>query len=586
MTRYILGINSAYHESSAAIVADGKLAAAVEEERLNGIKHGKPLRVDNADCLPWQAIEFCLREAGIDWGKVDAIGYSFDPDLRRRDARLGNEGTADTFGHPEGEAAFQESLKRVASHLRQHTEAPLDYVSYHEAHAWYALGTSPFEEATVLVMDGIGEGASLSFGRATRSRIQLDQQSHFPASVGLAWEKVARFLGLSEYDASKVMALAGLAPEEPTLSLENALRWATEGLEVDESLFQLEHPDDFTGLKKWSDWAGGEPQHAKGIAVAAALQRATRHLLLALGQELNGRYNLPNLAYGGGVALNCRANEALARSGLFSHIHVGPATHDGGTALGAAWQVYTTQSGQPVPHQDQSRLLFGGPLPEMTASESIPGWRLCEESAESAALKHLRDGKVIGWAVGPCEQGPRALGGRSLLASPEPQDIVPRINKLKGRRFFEPLALSITNEQAEEWFEIPPAARGLTSAMLTTVRARPDKVEDLAHLLHADGSVRLQTVDSKSHPQFHGLLRRFGDATGYPFLINTSLNPRGEPMSARSEGILAAAEKLGVKVVVTEKYAWHRELSGRHLGSIGDKRMLEVVETIMEASYG
>ena len=209
-TDLVLGINNAYHESSAALIIDGRVVASVEEERFSGRKHGKMVRVDNAHHLPMKAIDYCLREAGATWRDLNAVAYSLDPTLRQSQACLGMEGPADDFGHPVGEAMFQRSLAQVPRLVRDLTNATFHFVPHHVSHAWYALGTSTFERAAILVMDGIGEGASISFGRGNREQVLIDRQYMFPRSIGLAWEKVARFLGLSEYDACKVMALAGL----------------------------------------------------------------------------------------------------------------------------------------------------------------------------------------------------------------------------------------------------------------------------------------------------------------------------------------------------------------------------------------
>ncbi|MEW6218927.1 MAG: carbamoyltransferase C-terminal domain-containing protein [Thermodesulfobacteriota bacterium] len=567
----ILGINGAYHETSAALIADGAVLAAVEEERLTGRKHGKPVRVNNADELPWRAMEACLRTAGVRWSELSAVAFSLDPVLRRKHVRLGTEGPPDSFGHPEGERTFQRGLQNVPGLLRRCTAAPFFFVPHHEAHAWYALGTSPFEEAAILVLDGIGEGATLSLGSATRRGLQLDLQEYFPYSVGLAWEKVARYLGYSEYDACKVMALAGLVSSEGRSRLRGRLSFAGERLHVAEDIFRLEDPDDFAGLEELFQLKRGSPElhHlAKSAEIAAALQQATESLLLDIAQELRRRMSQPHLAYGGGVALNCRANGALACSGIFEQIHVGPACHDAGTALGAAWHVHVHQFGGVVPHIPEDLVLAPGTPVRGGGPGAVPdegSWRHAPGADPvDAAVRLLLRGELVGWLWGRCELGPRALGHRSLLASSLPADAVARLNAQKGRYGFEPAACSVREEDAEQLFEIPKAARLLCRHMLATVRPRSAWAQRLAHLLHSDGTVRLQTVGRQENPLFHRLLGAFFTATGLPMLLNTSFNPRGRPMPAGQAEALALVEQLGLASIVVDGELWTR-----HAGSLG-----------------
>ena len=544
MTSYILGINSAYHESSAALIADGHIVSAVEEERLSGVKHGKPVRVDNADALPWQAIETCLAQAGITWRDLDGVAYSLDPALRRQHACLGEEGTPWRFGHPVGEACFQNSLRRVVDQLPLGSHTRFFYVPHHEAHAWYALGTSAFAEAAILVIDGIGEGATVSLGYGDRRGIHLERQTLFPDSLGLAWEKVACYLDMSEYDASKVMALAGLveSPGAGEVDLEDVLIVREGQLHVDQRVFDLEHPEDYRGLERRLGRSG---DLGKASKIAAALQAVTERCLLSLGRWLKMRYGLKDLAYGGGVALNCRANETLARSGLFDHIHAGPASHDAGTALGAAWWAYLRLYGKAVPQQNPGKILFSGP-DLLTGVLTEEMHQICVQTAAD----RLISGALVPWAAGLCEFGPRALGGRSLLAPPWRRDVVDLVNTTKGRREFEPLALSVTAERADELFDIPSAGRSLAHAMLVTVRPRGLWRHRLAHLVHGDGSVRLQVVAREWHPLFHDLLKKLDQHCGWPLVVNTSLNPRGQPMAARLADVQRRVATLGLDSLV------------------------------------
>lgn len=569
--RVILGVNSAYHESAAAIAIEGCVVAAVEEERFSGYKHGKSLRVDNAHHLPIAAIDYCLKEAGVTWQDLDAVAYSLDPALRQRQACIGSDGRYDDFGHPLGESMFQRSLARVPRMLRSHTDARLHFVPHHVCHAWYALGTSSFERAAVLVMDGIGEGVSISLGQGDRWQLQIKRQSLFPHSVGLVWEKVARFLGLTEYDACKVMALAGLDSAQRSDSLADQLQWGEEGLVVNQQIFDLEHPDDYAGLEHWFGCKRQEAAHDTAIRtnIAAVLQHATEEILLAITNDLHKQTGEQALAYAGGVALNCRANAELAARGQFAQIHIGPAAHDAGTAAGAAWHVYTNITGLPVPYHASAEVVGSGPIAGSPFLGHSKGWkRKYKNDSLTTVARWLVEGEAIAWLDGRCEFGPRALGRRSMLASPLRLDVVERVNQLKRRHWFEPLALAIPLERAEELFDIPVAGRELTQYMLITVRPRPSWRRRLEHLLHADGTVRLQTVSREDHPRFHTLLLEVERLTDVPLLINTSFNPRGWPMPATIEQALPLADELGIRHIVVDGECWSRAGEATRMRSI------------------
>jgi len=558
-TRVILGINSAYHESSAALVVDGRLVAAAEEERFTGRKHGKAVRVDNADQLPVEAMSWCLRHAGISWSQVDAIGYSLDPRLRRVQACIGSEPPHVEFGRPAGEAVFQRGILRVRWLLRSVTQARLHFVPHHLCHSWYALGSSPFERAAILVIDGIGEGASISLGRGSRRRISFAAQTLFPHSLGLAWEKIACFLGLTEYDACKVMALAGLMPRQHLGNLEHVLGWGPHGLEVDEAVFDLEHPQDYSGLERHFGCHRAEIVNdpTLRLRIAAAMQHVTETCLLDIATDLQARCGEANLAYAGGVALNCRANAELASRGPFQRIHIGPAAHDAGTSLGAAWYLHTRLTGQPLPAQETDLIAASGPWTEATEALAPAGWHPVEgDDALETAASWLASGEALAWLDGRCEFGPRALGRRSLLASARYHDVVHRINTLKGRHEYEPLALSVPEERADELFDIPSAGRALAAYMLVTVRARFGWRERLSHLVHADGTVRLQVVNPLQPSRFHRLLHAMERHTGLPLLVNTSLNPRGLPIPAGVEQAWPIVEALGLRRAFVSGHCW------------------------------
>lgn len=558
--RTILGINCAYHESSAALVVEGRVISAVEEERFSGRKHGKQPSIDNPHHLPFKAIEFCLQHAGITWKDIDAIGYSLDPELRKQQVCLGTEGSPNDFGHPLGEEIFQRNLSRLPALFGDLTSAPLFFVPHHLCHAWYAMGTSPFNTAAVLVMDGIGEGASVSLGRADRKNITFFTQTLFPSSLGLAWEKVARFLGFTEYDACKVMALTGLNRQSADNTLyEKILCWESSRLVVNQDLFDLEHPADYSGLEQFfqCNRQGLKNDNYLSIRIAATMQLATERVLVDIVRDLYCRSGEKNLVYGGGVALNCRANLELAEKGPFSSLHIGPAAHDAGTAVGAALFIYTSDNNQRLPKQNTNEISGLGPSPGIN-SFRVLDWDL--DDSFSDIIEVLIQGDAVGWIEGPCEFGPRALGRRSLLAVPLSEDAASRLNTLKGRFWFEPLAVSVTTERADELFDIPPSGHDLTPYMLVAVRPRSAWRDKLSHLIHADGTVRVQTVQEGDHPLFHALLTRIEQKTGLPLLLNTSFNPRGLPMPATADQAFSLAEKLGIRHMSIDGILWRKKI--------------------------
>ncbi len=330
--------------------------------------------------------------------------------------------------------------------------------------------------------------------------------------------------------------------------LEPVLVWGPHGLEVDEAVFDLEHPRDFTGLERHFGCRRAEVASDPVLRcrIAAAMQQATEARLLDIATELHSSSGEADLAYAGGVALNCRANAELASRGPFQRIHIGPAAHDAGTALGAAWYLHTRLTGQPVPEQKADLIAASGPWPEPTRTPALEGWHPVESAdALETAASWLASGEVLAWLDGRCEFGPRALGRRSLLASAHHCDVAHRINILKGRHEYEPLALSVAEERADELFDIPSAGRGLAAFMLVTVRARSGWQERLSHLVHADGTVRLQIVNRFHQPRFHSLLHAMERRTGLPLVVNTSLNPRGLPMPASAEQAWPTVDALG-----------------------------------------
>lgn len=526
----ILGINAAYHESCAALAIDGEIVLAVEEERLTRRKHGKRARVDNADELPRQAMALCLERAG---GAVDGVAYSLMPGLRRvgddpYDLEPGG------FGTPEGEAAFEASLRRVQA----------EFLSHHLCHAASAFYPSPFERAAVLVLDGIGEHATAWLGRGQGDRLELLEEILYPHSLGFVWERVAVYLGFSEYDAPKVMGLAAYGDPNGAPQLDRLLWQTEEGFAVDPRLARF-RSGDVRGLEElFGPRHAGEDHLAPRFAdLAAALQKRTEAIVLALARRARKLAGCEALAYAGGVALNCVANGRLEREGP---LYIPGAAHDAGTALGAALEL-SYRRGTP------RRM---GPLTPFLGPEyAVTGGQLVADPAAEAAAR-IAAGELVGWFQGRLELGPRALGHRSLLADPRQRDLREVLNRrVKHREPFRPFAAAVLEEAAADWFELPPGSCASRELMLLAYPVRPEKRELIPAVVHRDGTCRIQTVSHTSDPLFHRLLQELGRLTGVPLVLNTSFND-SEPIVCSLEDALATYRRSGLDAL----YAGDRRL--------------------------
>lgn len=512
----ILGVNAAYHESCAALAVDGAIVRAVEEERLTRVKHGKQARVDNADELPRKAMAWCLED-----GPADAVAYSLEPG-RRRPGDDPYPLEPGSWGTPEGEQAFEASLRRVQA----------EFLSHHLCHAASAFYPSPFEEAAVLVIDGIGEHATAWLGRGEGDRLSQLEEIPYPHSLGFVWERVAVYLGFSEYDAPKVMGMAAYG--DPTRTNLDPLLWLTEdGFAVNNELARF-RSGDVRGLEQLFG-----PRHQKGedhlaprfADLAAALQKRTEEIVLKLARRARKLANSDNLAYAGGVALNCVANGLLERHGP---LYIPSAAHDAGTAIGAALELSHRRG---APRQM-------GPLTPFLGPEFLtePGGDPAREAAEA-----LAEGKLVGWFQGRLELGPRALGHRSLLADPRQRDLREIINRrVKHREPFRPFAAAVLEERAHEWFELPEIPSPSRELMLLAYPVRnPDPIRAV---VHHDGTCRIQTVSAQSDPLFHRLLGEFERLTGVPLVLNTSFND-SEPIVCTPEDALETYRRSGLDVL-------------------------------------
>ncbi len=553
----VLGINAAYHESSACLVNKGRIIAAVEEERLNRIKHAKPSRVDNPGVLPLRAIEHCLREGGREHGTplaladLDHIGYSLDPveRLKRNSSHQHPYPVvAGSFGSPEGERLFHERSRAVEEHLRGlGFRGSFHYLDHHDCHAASTFFVSPFEEAAVLVVDGIGEWESTTSYRGTGNRLERLDSIGFPHSIGLLWEKVSKFLGFSEYDACKVMGLASYSsPERYLESFRRLLHVNGNGsFHVDDSIVRLRN-EDYSGLEELFGLGRrsrpievAENGTRPYVEVAAALQRVTEEAMLAVSRDLKRQTGANYLCMAGGVALNCVANGKLLEEGLWEDIFIQPAAHDAGTALGAAFLIWNQILGQPRGEVFRSPYL-GPSFSDAEIQAALDARGLVyerPERIEEATARLIAGNQVVGWFQGAMEIGPRALGNRSILADPRRADMVSTLNvKVKHREPFRPFCPSVLAHKAGEWFHLDRADRPAQPAgyMLAAYHVREERRNAIPAVTHVDGTSRVQLVSRESNEVFFNLISELDRLTGVPMVLNTSFN-NDEPIVCTPE---------------------------------------------------
>ena len=542
----VLGINSVYHESAAALLVDGALVAAAEEERFNRIKHGKEADWDNPHQLPEHAIRFCLKHAGLTARDIDHVAYSFDPKLRRKGYRA-------EWWDPRVEETFRLRLGQVLGAVEELLGRSLGqrfhFVPHHLAHAASVYFPSSFDRAAIVTIDGIGESAASSLAKGVGTRIQTIETFEYPHSIGFLWEVFSEYLGFSHYDASKAMGLAAYGnPEVFREKFHSILRSDGENYGVARDFLgdQPDKPARMEAMFGPPRDADSEmlPHHAD---IAAALQEATDAAVTALVRRVKRKVPFDNLCLSGGVALNCVANEAVRRSGEFPNLFIPSAPHDGGTAIGAALAVHCAKQKKP-PQRGYSTPYLGPSFrrPEILAAVKSAGLtaRRSKSPARDAA-DMIADGKIVAWFQGRMEFGPRALGNRSLLADPRRPEMRDILNqKVKHREDFRPFAPSVLAEHADEWFEVG-AHSPSHEFMLFAPRVKPERRDRIPAVVHKDGTARVQLVSRKLNPRFHELISSFFAKTGVPIVVNTSFND-SEPIVCTPTDAIVTFRKSGI----------------------------------------
>ncbi|ONI79983.1 carbamoyltransferase [Actinosynnema sp. ALI-1.44] len=511
----VLGINAIFHDPAAALVVDGEIVAAAEEERFSRRKHGKRPVPFSAWELPEQAARWCLESAGLEPGNLDAVAYSYDPAL----VEPHQAGLDEQWEDLRTQYA-RRSPYFLATALPGLDPDIVRFVPHHVAHAGSTGLAAPFDgDCAVLVSDGRGECASHLAGSYRGHHLETFAAQRLPHSLGLMYEELTEHLGfLRSSDEYKVMALASYAkPKHLDLMREHVHATGDGGFVV--------RPIDWATLAKRRDPAGEmTEEHAE---LAASVQVRVEEVLLDLARWLHDRTGQRNLAMAGGVALNCVANTRIFADGPFENVWIQPAAGDAGTALGAALHL-AAQAGEPA------TAMPGADLGRGWSDEEIRGYleraRIAySEPADVAAevATALADDQIVAWFQGRSEYGPRALGRRSLLAHPGRAGNLERLNDVKGREQFRPVAPMVLADRAAGIFGRGPLP---SPYMLFVHDVRPEWKDRIPAVVHVDGTARPQTVDPAREPLLARMLTAFDRLTGLPVVVNTSLNTAGRPM--------------------------------------------------------
>ncbi len=562
----ILGISAFYHDSAVALIQDGNVVAAASEERFTRKKHD--------EAFPAEALRVCLDKAGCGVADLDYVGF-YEKPLLKFDRLL------ETYlaYAPRGYASFSRAIpswlnkklhlpREIRRQLGPDYKKRIVFCEHHESHAASAFFPSPFDQAAILTIDGVGEWTTTSWGVGQGNQVELKSEIRFPHSLGLLYSAFTYFCGFrvnsGEY---KLMGLAPYGqPRFANLIREHLIQVHADGsYRLNMKYFTYGHTlrmtdrklEELLGVKRRPAEA---PVREVDMDLAASIQQVTEEVVLRMARHVHQQTGQEDLCMAGGVALNCVANGRLLREGPFKRIWVQPAAGDAGGSLGVAWLIWHQLLANPRVAKDQDAQhgsLLGSCITDGEIDQLCRHGAVAERIADDRQLyaqvaQLLADEKIVGWVQGNMEFGPRALGSRSILGDPRSPAMQSIMNlKIKFRESFRPFAPAVLEEYAHECFEMPE--RWASPYMLFTFDVQPhrrrqvdasvppgiERVKqlrsDLPAITHLDYSARVQTVSAQRHPRFHGLLTAFHQQTGCPALINTSFNVRGEPIVCTAE---------------------------------------------------
>jgi carbamoyltransferase len=567
----ILGINAYHGNASAAIVCEGRLVAAVEEERFNRVKY--------AAGFPAQAIRFCLKEAGLELKDIDHVAVPRNP-YARLGTKLFYAMRMPSFARERIKVlakftGIQEALAQAFDTDPAKIAAKFHRIEHHQAHLASAFFVSPFERAALLSADGLGDFASTMWGAGEGSRMKIDGAIAFPHSLGLFYSAVTQYLGFLKFgDEYKVMGLAAYGEAEQLEAFRDIVRANGDGFRLGLDYFThhrsgpemswAEADKTPTMGKMFSEAMERrlgpkrnpeEPLEQRHRNLASALQARLEEVYLGMLKKLAERTGLKAVCLAGGVAFNCVANGKIFDATGFEQVYVHPAAGDGGLAVGAAFFVWHQILGRPrsflMDHaywgpgytRDQTRRAIDA------SGLAQNGWRV-DELAEDKLMERtaaiVADGKILGWFQGRAEWGPRALGNRSIVADPRRPEMKEILNqRIKHREIFRPFAPSILAESTGKWFEKSHPSPFMTLAY----SVRPEKREKIPAPTHVDGTGRLQTVTREANPRYWSLIKAFEQLTGVPVVLNTSFNDN-EPIVCRPEEALDCFQRTQMDALV------------------------------------
>ena len=584
---YILGISAFYHDSAAAVLCNGEIIAAAQEERFTRKK---------ADAsFPIEAIKFCLNYAGIKISDINEIVF-YDKPILKFDRILAS------YLHtaPLGIRSF---LKAIPLWLREKLwiedqikkdlmyEKDILFTQHHQSHAASAFYPSPFNEAAILTVDGAGEWATTAVSLGKGNKLDILETLEFPHSLGLLYSAFTYYCGFKVNSGE--YKLMGLAPYGKSIYKEKILNNLVQ-VNTDGSIsLNLNFFNFISGLKminkKFCKLFGMPPRRPEEpltqfyMDIAASIQEITNEIIVAMAKHAKELTGCKNLCFAGGVALNCSANNVLAKSGIFENIFIQPAAGDAGGALGAALYVHYALHGNIRNPQNNNDVIpqLPGLGPDFSPEEiekllkhyGLNYKKMSDDDLYKYCAEKLNEQQIIGWFQGRMEFGPRALGYRSIIADPRSADMQKKMNlKIKFRESFRPFAPAVMEDFADEYFDIPSSSKYLTPYMLTTTQILRkhlknvesfDSTENKISLLgidrstinavtHLDGSARVQVVREKDNPKFYKLLREFYRQTKMPMVVNTSFNVRGEPIVCTPQDALYCFFASNIDILVLE----------------------------------
>ena len=593
---YILGISAFYHDSAAALLKDGKIIAAAQEERFSRKKHDAS--------YPFNAIEYVLKEAGIKLNEIKYITFYEKPFLKF-------ERLLETYVafSPYGFKSFTMSMpvwlreklfqkKILFNELQKHDKNfndinKLNFSEHHLSHAASAFYPSPYTDAAILTLDGVGEWATTTLANGNNNELNITKEIHFPHSIGLLYSAFTYYTGFKVNSGEyKVMGLAPYGePKFKNKIYDNLIDLKEDGT----FRLNMDYFDYPTGFKmtnsKFSKLFGEPVRNSKNdlltqfhMDIASSIQSVTEDIIIKLAKSISKESSSKNLCMAGGVALNCVANGKILKENIFENIWIQPAAGDAGGALGAALAFWHKELKQlrSKPIKDEMKGSYLGPKftnDEIEKSLKIAGAtfeKLNDENIIKITAKELSNEKTIGWFQGRMEFGPRALGGRSIIADPRSQKMQKILNlKVKYRESFRPFAPSIIRDKLKDWFEldcdspymllVAPISKNIKKEMtesekkLFGIEKLNVKRSDIPAVTHVDYSARIQTVHENTNPRYYQLIKNFESITNCPVLVNTSFNIRGEPIVCSIEDAYRCFMGTDLDILVCENFILYKE---------------------------